>query len=244
MFILGVGGGSAGGCRAHAQFFCRRRILTTFSPPSLPLPPPVWGGAILYSAYPAFIEWWILALSPLPPPPPRPPAILYSAYQQFDMFLLSSRYNLKFHTFLRGLICLHQSLHIIATAYIIVFIHYTNSSAYSATGYIIVCIQGKASPWFPSGTKSGATRWSSADTVSTWLFLTTIAWQKTPTGPDQTCSRLEWFTPRRIWYTQNFQIFMYIFFGGMETANKPHASRNYTQDHWVSTQPRRIDRCK
>jgi hypothetical protein len=40
-----------------------------------------------------------LALSPLPPPPPRPPAILYSAYQQFDMFLLSSRYNLRFHTF-------------------------------------------------------------------------------------------------------------------------------------------------
>ena len=115
MYILGVGGGSAGGCRAHAQFFCRRRILTIFSPP-------------------------------LPPPPPRPPAILYSAYQQFNMFLLSSRYDLKFHTFLRGIICLHQSLHIIATAYIIVFIHYTNSSAYSATGYIIVCIQGKASP--------------------------------------------------------------------------------------------------
>ncbi len=37
MYILGVGGGSAGGCRAHAQLFCRRRILTTFSPP---LPPP------------------------------------------------------------------------------------------------------------------------------------------------------------------------------------------------------------
>jgi hypothetical protein len=36
-------------------------------------------------------------------------------------------------------------LHIITSAYIIVFIHYTNSSAYSATGYIIVCIQGKAS---------------------------------------------------------------------------------------------------
>ena len=35
-----------------------------------------------------------------------------------------------------------------------------------------------------------------------------------------------------------------FFFGGMKTANKPHASRNYTQDHWVSTQPRRIDRCK
>ena len=40
-----------------------------------------------------------MALSPLPSPPPRPPAILYSAYQQFDMFLLSSRCNLKFHTF-------------------------------------------------------------------------------------------------------------------------------------------------
>ena len=37
MYIVGVGGGSAEGCRAHAQLFCRRRILTTFSPP---LPPP------------------------------------------------------------------------------------------------------------------------------------------------------------------------------------------------------------
>ena len=116
------------------------------------------------------------------PPPPRPSAILYSAYQQFDMFLLSSRYNLKFHAFLRGIICVHQSLHIIASAYIIVFIHCTNPSAYSATGYIIVCIQGRASHWFPSGTMSGATRWSSADTISTWLFLTTIAWHKTPTN--------------------------------------------------------------
>jgi hypothetical protein len=44
--------------------------------------------------------------------------------------------------------------------------------------------------------------------------LTTIAWQKTPTGPDQTCSRLGDLHPRRIWYTQNFQIFMYIFGGG------------------------------
>jgi hypothetical protein len=67
-----------------------------------------------------------------------------------------------------------NSLHIIATAYIIVFIHYTNLSAYSATGYIIVCIQDKASPYFPSGTMSGATRWSSADTISTWLLPTTI----------------------------------------------------------------------
>ena len=75
---------------------------------------------------------------------PGPPAILYSAYRPFDMFLLSSRYNLKFHAFLRGIIVYTNSLHIIATAYIIVFIHYTNSPAYSATGYIIVCIQGRA----------------------------------------------------------------------------------------------------
>jgi len=113
---------------------------------------------------------------------PGPPAILYSAYRPFDMFLLSSRYNLKFHAFLRGIIVYTNSLHIIATAYIIVFIHYTNSPAYSATGYIIVCIQGRAPHWFPSGTMSGATRWSLADVISTWLFLTTIAWQKTPTN--------------------------------------------------------------
>ena len=44
------------------------------------------------------------------PPPPLPglPAILYSAYRPFDMFLLSSRYNLKFYAFLRGIICVHQ----------------------------------------------------------------------------------------------------------------------------------------
>jgi hypothetical protein len=43
-------------------------------------------------------------------------------------------------------VCIHTGpLHIITSAYIIVFIHCTNSSAYSATGYIIVCIQGKAS---------------------------------------------------------------------------------------------------
>ena len=75
---------------------------------------------------------------------PGPPAILYSACRPFDMFLLSSRYNLKFHAFLQGIIVYTNSLHIIATAYIIVFIHYTNSPAYSATGYIIVCIQGRA----------------------------------------------------------------------------------------------------
>ncbi len=44
-------------------------------------------------------------------------------------------------------VCKHTDpLHIITSAYIIVFIHCPNSSAYSATGYIIVCIQGKASP--------------------------------------------------------------------------------------------------
>ena len=77
---------------------------------------------------------------------PGPPAILYSAYRPFDMFLLSSRYDLKFHAFSSRYNVYTNSLHIIATAYIIVFIHYTNSPAYSATGYIIVCIQGKASP--------------------------------------------------------------------------------------------------
>ena len=139
MYIVGVGGRSAEGCRAHAQLFCRRRILTTFSPP---LPPPpqstVYTGPlhIITSAYIiVFIHYTSL---------PGPPAILYSAYRPFDMFLLSSRYNLKFHAFLRGIIVYTNSLHIIATAYIIVFIHYTNSPAYSATGYIIVCIQGRA----------------------------------------------------------------------------------------------------
>ena len=43
------------------------------------------------------------------------------------------------------IVLLRVELEIYAGAYIIVFIHYTNSSAYSATGYIIVCIQGKAS---------------------------------------------------------------------------------------------------
>ncbi len=45
---------------------------------------------------------------------------------------------------------------------------------------IIVCIQGKASHWFPSGTMSGATKRSPADTVSTWQLPTPIPWKKTP----------------------------------------------------------------
>ena len=78
-------------------------------------------------------------------------------------------------------VCKHTDpLHIITSAYIIVFIHCPNSSAYSATGYIIVCIQGKASHWFSSGTMSGATQWSSAYTVSTRLSPATSTQQKTP----------------------------------------------------------------
>ena len=97
-------GGGRGECRrlqsACAAFLQKEDPDYFLSPP--PSPPPqstVYTGPlhIITSAYIiVFIHYTSL---------PGPPAILYSAYRPFDMFLLSSRYNLKFHAFLRGLMC-------------------------------------------------------------------------------------------------------------------------------------------
>jgi hypothetical protein len=69
------------------------------SPPPSPSPPSLRRCYIILciSSLYRVVNFWLSP--PSLPPPPRPPAILYSAYQQFDMFLLSSRYNLRFHTF-------------------------------------------------------------------------------------------------------------------------------------------------
>jgi len=57
MYILGVGGGSAEVAERMPSFSAEGESWPFSLPPSLPLPPSLRRCYILYSAYPAFIEW-------------------------------------------------------------------------------------------------------------------------------------------------------------------------------------------